>query len=297
MDSYHRLLSCLHSPLPSVLASATCSRRLNTSAADVLAGPGQETRWAFTPTLVKKWTDLEKLLISVLDCLSFQASDYKPKPYCPKASSPTLAASRSRDAFMPLFASVAMHFVLLDGSLQRDTWRSELIRKARLQCRLVDSLDEAVELVLQCPAGMIIDTSEGGMVQELGWLFSLLLNGEAKIHVPVYFFLGEDSQSAANRASWLESYSLMRHIAAYVQSDVGSLANLPPSPVKMIEYVYIKSTFRRWGVLPNPLPGSRRARASAPACGALQRPERGTELCRILRSTGEAECGNHTLWL
>ncbi|KAK7051770.1 hypothetical protein R3P38DRAFT_2502236 [Favolaschia claudopus] len=227
---------------------------------------GQETRWALTPTLVKKWTDLEKLLISVLDCLSFQASEIKPKPYCPKASSPTLygynssyldqselvrAASRSRDAFMPLFASVAMHFVLLDGSLQRDTWRSELIRKARLQYRLMDSLDEAVELVLQCPAGMIIDTSEG-MVQELGWLFSLLLSGEAKIHVPVYFFLGEDSQSAANRASWLESYPFMRHIAAYVQSDVGSLANLPPSPVKMTEYVYIKSTFRRWGVLPNP---------------------------------------------
>ncbi|KAK7038367.1 hypothetical protein R3P38DRAFT_3182459 [Favolaschia claudopus] len=227
---------------------------------------GQETRWALTPTLVKKWTDLEKLMISVLDCLSSQASEIKPKPYCPKASSPTLygynssyldqselvrAASRSRDAFMPLFASVAMHYVLLDGSPQRDTWRSELMRRVRLQYRLMDSLDEAVELVLQCPAGMIIDTSEG-MVQELGWLFSLLLNGEAKIHVPVYFFLGEDSQSAANRASWLESYSFMRHIAAYIQTDVGSLANLPPSPVKMTEYVYIKSTFRRWGVLPNP---------------------------------------------
>ncbi|KAK7046300.1 hypothetical protein R3P38DRAFT_3175582 [Favolaschia claudopus] len=208
---------------------------------------GEETRWALTPAIIKKWTDLENLLMSVLDSLSLQASKVQPRRYCPKAPRPTRlgytssyldqselvrAVSSSRDAFMPLFASVALHFLLLDGSPQRDTWRSELRKTVRLQYRMMDSLDEAVELVLQSPAGMIVDTSEG-MVQELGWLFSLLLNGETKIHVPVYFFLGEDGQSATNRASC-------------------SLANLPPSPVKMTEYVYIKSTFRRWGVLPNP---------------------------------------------
>ncbi|KAK6981421.1 hypothetical protein R3P38DRAFT_2808180 [Favolaschia claudopus] len=62
----------------------------------------------------------------------------------------------------------------------------------------------------------------------------------------------------------------------------------------MTEYVYIKSTFRRWGVLPNPdyLAAVEPELQLPPV--ELYSPERGTEQCRILRSTGGAECENHS---
>ncbi|KAJ7624584.1 hypothetical protein FB45DRAFT_1030718 [Roridomyces roridus] len=161
------------------------------------------------------------------------------------------AVARSRDAFIAMLAAIAMHFIILDGSVQQKDWRAEFVERTRLPYRMMDSLEDAVEMVLRHPAGMIVDTSESS-INDIKWLFTLILDAEVKIHVPIYFFLGKDGSSAANRASWLEDYPFMRRIAGYVQHEARTLGDLPPSPVKLTEYVYIKSNFRRWGILPNP---------------------------------------------
>ncbi|KAJ7079646.1 hypothetical protein B0H15DRAFT_1025506 [Mycena belliarum] len=204
------------------------SRRSTSTESEVVDG---KTYWTLGRAVVEQWTSLEGLLSTVLNCMSSQVDKIYPEQYRARAGPPSFygytdtylsedelfkAVSLSRDAFIAVLAAIAMHFLILDGSPQRDNWRSAVGKAARVPFRLMDSLEDAVGLILRCPTGMIVDASDS-LIRDIGWLFSLLLNGEVKLH-----------------------------------KEVLTLAGLPPSPVKMTEYVYIKSTFRRWGVLPNP---------------------------------------------
>ncbi|KAF7311849.1 hypothetical protein MIND_00195600 [Mycena indigotica] len=148
----------------------------------------------------------------------------------------TQAVANSRDAFLPLLAGISIRMLALDGFERSDAfdatkqpkWRETLFQAVNLEPQLWDALEDAVT---EC-------------VSRANWFFTLIL--KFKLSVPLYFKLGTTSGLQFSNLPSIRAYRLEIY-----HGDLDQFRALPePNPT--VEWVFIDSTIRLFGVLPNP---------------------------------------------
>ncbi|KAJ7044227.1 hypothetical protein C8F04DRAFT_1250174 [Mycena alexandri] len=103
--------------------------------------------WSLVPALVRKWTELENALRSVLKAMY---AEYPRAPFEGMLSVPfpsqfgyrnppwrtreaaAIVVRHSRDAFLPFMATITMMFVLLDHHHRDNPWRLRVIKAAKV---------------------------------------------------------------------------------------------------------------------------------------------------------------------
>ncbi|KAF7292793.1 hypothetical protein MIND_01178000 [Mycena indigotica] len=124
-------------------------------------------------------------------------------------------------------------------------WRETLFQAVNLEPQLWDALEDAVTECVSAPVGGIIDlTTSLAEFTRIDWFFTLIL--KFKLSVPLYFKLGTTSGLQFSNLPSIRAYRLEIY-----HGDLDQFRALPePNPT--VEWVFIDSTIRLFGVLPNP---------------------------------------------
>ncbi|KAJ7050458.1 hypothetical protein C8F01DRAFT_1345397 [Mycena amicta] len=210
-----------------------------------------EPQWVMASHLVAKWSNIEGFLREVMVWLDGKASQLYPYDYRGETHSLpvtfgyakphrsendlTTAVFASRDAFLPLLANIAFHFLLLDASQQLE-WREMLLKSAGIQPQLWDGLEDAVKKILDAPVGGIIDYTANlaPHPQHLDWFFALMIKNN--IRIPLYFYIGPN-----NNADKFAALLSMRFIAFDPSAEEMNDLRASPDPVSLSEWVFVKS--------------------------------------------------------
>ncbi|KAJ7193735.1 hypothetical protein GGX14DRAFT_588089 [Mycena pura] len=224
--------------------------------------------WALAPDIVVKWTKIEGFLRNVLVWLSAAVQNMYPKDYMGMNHSLPVtfgytksfisefvllkAIFDSRDAFLPLLASIAVRILRLDASSAQNTWRRDLVKAGSIEPQVWDALEDVITQIVRAPLGAIIDytsahhpsvTTVEVEPQEFEWLYNLVV--QHKVRIPLYFFLERD-------AAYFSKLPSMSSIGFTPDVDDFKYLQRLPGPVAFFEWVFVKTLSRRYGIFTNP---------------------------------------------